>query len=37
MPEIDTESYKEQEVSYFSNLAHECAHLWWDPLPNTLL
>jgi len=35
LPRIDTESYKEQEVSYFSNLAHECAHLWWAMLQLT--
>lgn len=33
LPRIDEESYKEQEVSYFSNLAHECAHLWWANAP----
>ncbi|HOK23993.1 MAG TPA: M1 family aminopeptidase, partial [Coprothermobacter proteolyticus] len=33
LPRIDTESYKRQEVSYFSNLAHECAHLWWANAP----
>jgi len=33
LPRIDTESYKEEEVSYFSNLAHECAHLWWANAP----
>jgi len=35
LPRIGTESYKEQEVSYFSNLAHECAHLWWQMLQLT--
>ena len=33
LPHIDTESYKGQEVIYFSNLAHECAHLWWANAP----
>lgn len=33
LPHIDAEAYTEQEIRYFSNLAHECAHLWWANAP----